>query len=115
MPTMMTDFRDDTGSGAGTMNTVHFAASASSRRTPLSRGRLISRWHHTADLGLGNSTLPTIDGNQQMFLVLVVAREPADGDGPVLPRPIEQRPLMERPELSSVGLGLTARQRDVLA
>ena len=116
MPTMMTDFRDDidVGSVAGTMKTGILAKSAPSRRNLLSRGRLISRWHRTADVGRGNSTLPTIDGNQ-MFLVLIVAREPADGGGPVPSRPTEQRPLMLQPESSSAGLGLTARQRDVLA
>src|SRR5712671_1822675 len=117
MPTMMTDLRDDTcvGSGAGTVKIGSFAQSAPSRRNPLSRGRLISRWHRTADVELRSSTLPTINGNQRMFLVLIVAREPADGDGPMLHRPTEQRPLMEQPESSSDGPGLTARQLDVLA
>jgi DNA-binding CsgD family transcriptional regulator len=62
-----------------------------------------------------NSTLPTIDGDQRMFLVLIVAPEIADCNGPTLPPPAEQWSVMDRPELSSADPGLTPRQLDVLA
>jgi DNA-binding NarL/FixJ family response regulator len=50
-----------------------------------------------------------------MFLVLIVACEIADGNGSASPQPAERCPAVDRPELTSADLGLTARQLDVLA
>jgi len=59
--------------------------------------------------------LPAIDGDQWVLIVQIVAREIANLFGATLSPPAEQCSTMERPELRSVDLRLTARQRDVLA
>ena len=59
--------------------------------------------------------LPAIDGDQWVLIVQIVAREIANLFGTTLSPPAEQCSTMERPELRSVDLRLTARQRDVLA